>query len=186
MNKPIRKPIVDDLPAVDSHDEDDDWSSGIEGHSTSADSGDDNGEGPSSQKRALSPASFDSDSDEEMPYEALPRKQHSAWTNEKEEVQRLPIKLANGALQGLGSKPIRQSKVPPSSEESEETEEEIPHQTVEDVSTGARFGRPAVLDVIGMKSRAARIESAKDQIAGICQEILGDPENSVCCFPITS
>lgn len=50
---------------------------------------------------------------------------------------------------------------------------------VEDVSTGARFGRPAVIDIIGNKSRTARIQGAKDQIAGICQEIIADPENSV-------
>ena len=50
---------------------------------------------------------------------------------------------------------------------------------VEDVSTGARFGRPAVVDVIGQRSRKARIQGAKEQIAGLCQEILGDPENSV-------
>ena len=66
-------------------------------------------------------------------------------------------------------------------EESEEEEPEAPQDSfkVEDVSTGARFGRPAVVDVIMMKSRKARIQAAKEQIAGICQEIVSDPENSV-------
>jgi nucleolar complex protein 3 len=50
---------------------------------------------------------------------------------------------------------------------------------VEDVATGARFGRPAVRDIIQQKSRKARIEAAKEQLASICQEIMAEPENSV-------
>lgn len=178
--------MVDNLPALDSQDEDVDWSSGIEGYSTSADSDENSGERSPFEARALSPSSFGDDSDAEMPYETVPRKQHSTWANNQNEVERLPIKLANGTIQGRGSKLMRKSKVSSSSEDSDEgTEEEIPQRIVEDVSTGARFGRPAVLDVIGIKSKAARIESAKDQIAGICQDILADPESSVCCFPTT-
>ena len=62
---------------------------------------------------------------------------------------------------------------------SHEEVEDTSRSRVEDVSTGARFGRPAVVDVIAQKSRKARIQGAKEQIAGLCQEILGDPENSV-------
>jgi nucleolar complex protein 3 len=50
---------------------------------------------------------------------------------------------------------------------------------VEDVSTGARYGRPAVVDVVGIESREERIRSAKEQIASVCNGIIADPDNSV-------
>ncbi|CAE7127135.1 unnamed protein product [Rhizoctonia solani] len=49
---------------------------------------------------------------------------------------------------------------------------------IEDVATGARFGRPAVRDIVSQKSRKARIEAAKEQLASICQDIMAEPENS--------
>jgi nucleolar complex protein 3 len=68
----------------------------------------------------------------------------------------------------------------------EESEEEVPPEqwpepepTREDITTGARFGRLSVIDVISHPSRKVRIQNAKEQIANICQEIVTDPENSV-------
>lgn len=118
-------------------------------------------------------------SDEEMPYETVPRKRRASWEPEGNVIERLPIKLADGRVQKTGIKVAPQVVQDTSGEESDEeppTEEAVGR---EDVSTGARFGRPAVVDIIGNKSRKARIQGAKEQIAGLCQEIVSDPENSV-------
>ena len=127
------------------------------------------------------------DSDAEMPYEHAPRKsrlfEHSS---ERRIIERLPIKLADGRLLKTGVKDL----APPDhiAEEDIESQDESECK-VEDISTGARFGRPAVLDTVNQTSRRHRIEHAKEQIAGICQEIVADPENSVRCrgaFFVTS
>ncbi|OJA21600.1 hypothetical protein AZE42_01676 [Rhizopogon vesiculosus] len=183
LNKPIRKPKVDDLPSVDSHDEDEDedegsWSSGIDedADTISQSSG-------SASDQSLS-SENDLDSDAEMPYERVPRKpQGSSDAKEDRQIQGLPIKSADGRIHATGKK----IAAPPSSDEedgdSDESveEEEIPVEVnkIDDVSTGARFGRPAVVDVVGHKSRTVRIQGAKDQIASICQEIIAEPENSL-------
>ena len=94
--------------------------------------------------------------------------------------ERLPVKLGDGSIQSRGHLPL-----PPSDSESDsELDENLKEQSsnlpkVEDVATGARFGRPAVAAVIGTKSRKVRIQLAKEQIAGLCQDIVSDPENSV-------
>lgn len=171
----------DDLPSINSDDEDDEdsWDSNIEDSDISGDENDDlslEGDGYSVQSE---------NSDEEMPYETKPRKPQRE--PEATELQRLPIKLADGKIQRTGIKAINPNskpEVPSDSDEdesdSEEEQEEPPQHTTEDVSTGARFGRPAVVDVLKTNSRKAKVEKAKEQIAGICQEILADPENSVC------
>ncbi|KAJ7109342.1 nucleolar complex-associated protein-domain-containing protein [Mycena epipterygia] len=175
LNKPAKKfAETDDLPSVDSHDEEDgeDWSSEI----------------PSDDEEALSdgdsdgsmPSSSEFGSDGEMPYETAPRKRRPSWEAPADQgIQRLPIKLADGRIQKTGSK-LKQLPTSEDTDESEDEKEDAPDvPRREDVSTGARFGRPAVVDVLGNKSRAARIQGAKDQIASICQEIMADPENSL-------
>ncbi|KAH9951376.1 nucleolar complex-associated protein 3 [Amylocystis lapponica] len=188
LHKPARAKAEDDLPSVDSHDEDDEpWSSGVEDD----DEGDD--------------AVFDSDADSasasasssiphrkrpkqhpegEMPYEILPRKRRASWEPESDKekgIEHLPIKLADGRIQKSTAKIVfaKEQKSSADEEDQEETSVQEQHHGIEDVSTGARFGRPAVLDVVGNKSRKARIQGAKEQIAGICQEIVADPENSL-------
>ncbi|KAJ6502583.1 nucleolar complex-associated protein-domain-containing protein [Mycena sanguinolenta] len=173
LNKPARKaPEKDeDLPSLDSHDEEDDWSSDLPSDDNSLSDDDSDG----------SMLSSDLDSDAEMPYETAPRKRRPSWESPPDQgIQKLPIKLPDGRIQktGIKVKPL------PTSEDTEESEngddDEAPDEPRrEDVSTGARFGRPAVVDVVGNKSRAARIQGAKDQIASICQEIMADPENSL-------
>lgn len=117
-----------------------------------------------------------------MPYEVEPRKRRKSWDSEEETgIERLPIKLQNGRVQHTG---VKVAVPAPFSEdeESEGVEEgtiEIPRPNVEDVSTGARFGRLAVVDLISIKSRKARIQAAKEQLASICQDIIADPENGV-------
>jgi nucleolar complex protein 3 len=191
LNKPVRKAReVDDLPSIESHDEDQDsWSSGIEDISLAG----------SIDERNLSsdedpePSSRRLDSDVEMPYETATRKRYPSWEFEEDRsVQRLPIKLPDGRIQRTWSKSVPRPVTQETDEESEEDKEGLEQlarsrkQRVEDVSTGARFGRPAVVDVIGNKSKKGRIQGAKDQIAGICQEILAEPENSVNDFPSVS
>lgn len=188
MDKPIRKPKVDDLPAVDSHDEDEgSWSSGI----------DEDGDADTiSQSSVIASdqdlsSEDDLDSDAEMSYERVPRRpQGSSEAKKDHHIQGLPIKSADGRIHATGKK----IAAPPSSDEegsvSDDSveEQEIPAEEhkIEDVSTGARFGRPAVVDVVGNKSRTARIQGAKDQIASICHEIIAEPENSVRTHPRSS
>ncbi|KAJ7343520.1 nucleolar complex-associated protein-domain-containing protein [Mycena albidolilacea] len=172
LNKPARKaPEKDDLPSLESHDEDEgDWSSDLLSDDNSLPDDDSDGSIPSS----------DMDSDAEMPYEAAPRKRRPSWEAPPDQgIQKLPIKLPDGRIQKTGTK-LKQLPTSEDTEESEDEDEEVPEEPRrEDVSTGARFGRPAVVDVVGNKSRAARLQGAKDQIASICQEIMADPENSL-------
>ncbi|KAF8188421.1 nucleolar complex-associated protein 3 [Pholiota molesta] len=169
LTKPVRKTEVhDDLPSLNSDDES--WDSELPEDMSDVSNDDDDD--------AFSNAS--DDSNEEMPYETAPRKQR-VEPDGPTEVQRLPIKLANGQLLKTGTKTVSTKSVAVSEESSEDEEEEEEEETerVEDVATGARFGRPAVVDVLQTKSRRQRIEMAKEQIAGICQEIMADPENSL-------
>jgi nucleolar complex protein 3 len=178
LSRPIipKRAIDDDLPSVDSHDDDDGepWSSGIDDdESPSEDEGD---SFLDDSKHQLS------DSDVEMAYEKIPRKKKVSWDDEKKSgIQRLPIKLPDGRIQETGRIAVPPSDIDSdsSSGDSSLDDDEGETRKVEDVSTGARFGRPSVVDVVGTKSRIARIQAAKEQIAGICQEILADPENSV-------
>ncbi|KAI0934378.1 hypothetical protein AcV5_006236 [Taiwanofungus camphoratus] len=189
MHKPARVSVKDDLPSIDSHDEDEEsWSSGID---------DDEGEGQSQSfvseedgNASASPSAHrrqrtKPDSDEEMPYEVLPRKRRPSWEPESDEengIERLPIKLADGRIQKSTDKVfLTEEKEMHKSDADSAMEDELEPRShnIEDVSTGARFGRPAVVDVIANKSRRARIQGAKEQIAGICQEIVADPENSL-------
>lgn len=188
----MRVPIKDDLPPIESDDDAESFDSNIEGDFSEDDdiSGDDlSDEIPSGTDDVLDgddEPNDEPDSDEEMPYEKIPRKQR-AQSEEPVEVQRLPIKLANGKLLQTGKKPltttIKEREDARRQESSSEEEDEEPEPARRnDIATGARFGRVAVIDVLQTKSRKQRIEKAKDQIAGICQEIMADPENSVCCI----
>ncbi|KAF9480132.1 NOC3p-domain-containing protein [Pholiota conissans] len=187
LTKPERKHEVhDDLPSLNSDDES--WDSELPEDMSelpedmselpedmSELSGDEGTDGR--QDDAFSQPS--DDSNEEMPYETVPRKQR-VETDKPTEVERLPIKLANGKFLKTGTKTVTSKTVVVQEESSEdESEEEEEPQRVEDVATGARFGRPAVVYVLQTKSRKRRIEMAKDQIAGICQEIMADTENSL-------
>ncbi|KAG2132483.1 nucleolar complex-associated protein-domain-containing protein [Suillus bovinus] len=181
LNKPARKPHVDDdLPSIDSHDEDEEeaWSSGIDDE---ADTVSQSSVNDSSQDLS---SGDDLDSDAEMSYERVPRKaQESRDAKIDRHIQGLPIKSADGRIHSTGKK----IAAPPSSDEEDDAtdesaeEQEMPVEVnrLDDVATGARFGRPAVIDVVGNKSRTARIQGAKEQIATICQEIIAEPENSL-------
>ncbi|KAF8894583.1 nucleolar complex-associated protein 3 [Infundibulicybe gibba] len=176
LSKPVRQAsVADSLPSIDSNgeEEEEEWTSGAEGLSS-----DDSGVGSGSPPHE---SDLDSDDDAEMPYEKTPYGRRPDWMNpEGQVVQRLPIKLANGHVQSTGTKPNPNRKiVEEDTSDTSEEEIEAPKSRVEDVSTGARFGRPAVIDVIETKSREARVKGAKEQIAGICQEIIADPENSI-------
>lgn len=179
----------DDLPSINSHSEDeDDWSSDLpeDGMIPSDIDSDLEGSTASSssspavrQDRKRKNAGFDS----EMPYEKLPRKHHAHDNGDDNGIARLPIKFQNGVVQLSKEKVVPQMAME-AEDDSDTDEEENKSATVlpvvEDVSTGARYGRPAVIDIITAPSRKGRIESAKVQIAGICQDIIAEPENHVC------
>ena len=95
-------------------------------------------------------------------------------------ISRLPIKLANGRVEKTGEREgsVETPTASDSSEGEEEEERPLPHPR-NDVATGARFGRPAVADILMTKSRRLRVQTAKEQIAGICQDIIAEPENGV-------
>jgi nucleolar complex protein 3 len=118
-----------------------------------------------------------------MPYETVPRPLRQTWGPDPVVLRRLPIKLADGRVVQTGI--VESSRENKGFEGDEDFDgDDIPpghpvEPKVEDVSTGARFGRPAVVDTIGRGSRKESIQASKEQIASICQEIVGDPENSV-------
>ena len=168
INKPIRKAIEDDLPPIDAHSSDDgEWDSNL----------DDDDEGD-----VLSDTTARDDSDEEMDYELAPRKHSEQGKDKAAGVQRLPIKLADGRIRETGRNQKQKEETSESESEESEHEELPPPRIREDVSTGARFGRAAVVDVIGTKSRKERIHLAKEQIGELCQSIVSDPENNVRCL----
>ncbi|KAJ3744638.1 nucleolar complex-associated protein-domain-containing protein [Lentinula detonsa] len=177
LDKPVRKTLVDDdLPAIDSHDEDEgSWDSEVS-DDDSLDSFDD----PGSMFDSAQDVAADLDSDVEMPYEVVPRKLQEHSHTGMEGPERLPIKLKDGRIQKTG-KNISKIPVESSSESEGDSGDEMKNEkrVRDDAATGARFGRLAIIDILENKSRKARIQIAKDQIASICQEILSDPENSL-------
>jgi nucleolar complex protein 3 len=185
LSKPARQPRkVDDLPSIESHSDDNDvWDSGIDdafSENDEEDLGDD--------MEALSLDDTSANSDEEQDYERLPRKRRLSWDEDKTKgSERLPVKLSNGRLEKRGHLPATAEPEVLSSEDSDDEAERIQEQErqlnnrhgVEDVATGARFGRPAVIDVVKDKSKQIRVQRAKEQLASIAQEIIADPETSV-------
>lgn len=128
------------------------------------------------------------DSDEEQPYELQPRTQtviRGVDNTKRKVISRLPIKLANGRVEMTGEREGSvETPTASDSSEGEEEEERPPPQPRNDVTTGARFGRAAVADILTTKSRRLRIQAAKEQIAGICQDIIAEPENGVSYPPM--
>ncbi|KAH8829176.1 nucleolar complex-associated protein-domain-containing protein [Flagelloscypha sp. PMI_526] len=131
----------------------------------------------------------DVSSDEEMPYEKAPRTRIREWQDPKPSkalVTGLPVKLGDGRVQATGKAVRIDSSDTEEDEDDVSLDDDEPVQLSpppEDVSTAARFGRLAVVDVLTMSSRQSRINSAKDQIAGICQDIGADPENGTPALP---
>jgi nucleolar complex protein 3 len=177
LNQPRNKaPTNDDLPSVDSHDEDgDSWNSDMEEESS----------GSSETEDIISVQDSESSlyhhPDDEMSYETNPRIRRRSWDSEdKPAIKRLPIKLADGRIRQTGVHFSALQNEYSDGENEGQQEDACQESThVEDVSTGARFGRAAVVDIVGIQPKKERIQRAKEQIAGICQEIISDPENNV-------
>ncbi|KAI0306372.1 nucleolar complex-associated protein-domain-containing protein [Multifurca ochricompacta] len=91
----------------------------------------------------------------------------------------MSYELRDGQIQRTGPKIVVQAQPEEDSEEGLSEQAPEPEPTREDITTGARFGRLSVIDVISNPSRKLRIQIAKEQIAGICQEIVADPENTL-------
>lgn len=178
LHKPVREARVDDLPSVHSHDEEECSDIGSLDASLSSDSTTDSDE-PVAQNQYQGFNEFDSESDAEMAYERIPRKRGPSM--ETRHIPGLPIKLSDGRIQAT-NKVITTPLHPDTEDDESEVDKPSWHDAtpVKDVTTGARFGRLAIMDVISIKPRTARVQGAKEQIASICQEILANPENSVC------
>ncbi|KAI0316673.1 hypothetical protein OF83DRAFT_1172647, partial [Amylostereum chailletii] len=158
LNKPVKKaPVEDDLPSVNSSSEgEDNWDSdvGSDVEDSHFSSEDEEGSvaGPSRIRSKGVAHDSDSDSDAEMMYEAAPRKRRASWSESEvgKTIERLPIKLGDGRIQkSNSSRVVFQIEGRDEDEEEEEIipDEPVPVTRVEDVATGARFGRPAVADV---------------------------------------
>ena len=173
LNKPIRQPVKEELPDISSHSEDEgEWSSDI----ASDGYGDMSSQGGRDED-------LSENSDTEMPYEATLRPRRPSWDEDSnDEVQRLPIKLLDGQVKNVGVKLRKIREGPPEENEEEEAAKEPAPEPREDASLGSRLGRRSVVDVVTTGSRKERIHAAKEQIASICQEIVGDPEDGVRCF----
>ena len=187
LDKPLRKaPKDDDLPSVNSHTDDEEvWSSDLGEEPLEVDS-DLSEDGASLQDDVLGSIQPRSrtkraaiDPDAEMSYEAVPRRRRPSWSEGEVVIDRLPIKLRDGKVQRTGPKLVLPAQSEEESEEDSLGRTPEPEPPREDITTGARFGRPSVIDVISNPSRKLRIQLAKEQIASICQEIVADPENSV-------
>ena len=181
-----RVPVDDDLPSVNSHTDDEEvWSSDISEDPSDVDSGlsEDDAFGEdgqsSSGKPRFRPKRAVTGSDAEMSYEAVPRRRRPSWSDEEVVIDRLPIKLRDGKIKRTGPMLVVQAQSEDESEEHRSERSPEPEPAREDITTGARFGRLSVIDVIGNPSKKQRIQLAKEQIANICQEIVADPENSV-------
>ena len=170
LNKPVRHPVKDDLPDVSSHSEDDgEWSSNI----GSEDSG--NGSSQGSRGEVL-----DENSDLEMPYEVAPRPRRPSWDGDSgNEVQCLPVKLSNGQIKNVGIKMRRNLQESSEGSSDEDVHRESTPEPREDALLGEGHGLRSGVDMASTTSRKKRIDAAKEKIATICQEIVGDPEDSV-------
>jgi nucleolar complex protein 3 len=160
------------LPDISSHSEDEgEWSSNIEndfcGEGSSRGDGEDLSE----------------NSDLEMPYETAPRQRRPSWGEDSEnELQRLPIKLLDGRVKNVGLKLRENRDESPEDNDEEEASKRATPEPREDATLGNRHGRRSVVDVVSTISRKKRIHAAQEQIANICQEVVGDPEDGVRFF----
>ena len=188
MDRPTRRvPVDDDLPSINSHTDDEEvWSSDIRDDLSEVDSdlSEDDALGAdeqadSSKIRIRSKRATTDSDDAEMTYESISRRRRPSWSDEEVVIDRLPIKLRDGKIKRTGPKLVVRAQSEEQSEDYSPEQWPEPEPTREDITTGARFGRLSVIDVISNPSRELRIQLAKEQIANICQEIVADPENSV-------
>lgn len=187
--KPAKRRKLDEARSASGDEDEEPWSSTLESlPGTDEEEGDEmdeaSDEGDTGDSKAGS-----SGSDEELAHERRGRPRPTEWEPPaRQGPARLPVKLADGTIMPTGNLPA-----PPSSDESESEVDRVdpmeswaaaasadsaPHRR-EDVATGARFGRPAVVDILTMSSRKAKIQRVKEELATICQDIVADPESNV-------
>ncbi|KAF9005619.1 nucleolar complex-associated protein-domain-containing protein [Cyathus striatus] len=178
LSKPARKDgnDVDDLPPLSSDDSDISESESVDYQEES-----DSTDGSDSVSTKQGPQALEQDSDTEMPYESIPRR---SWkSSEPASIQRLPIKLKDGRVQNIGTKPFVIQRDASDNDEDDDFTPSVPLQNSPVAPgsgfTGTRFGRLGIADILQIKSRKERVECAKVQIAEICQEILSEPEYSL-------
>jgi len=157
----------------DASSDDSEWNSSVESLDVSDEPSESDEDEPLNEQSSLT------DSDIEQPYERLPRKVGGIKDTEGKArlVPRLPIKLPSGQIQQTG---VRQGSTE-SSDDGEEPDPppQKPLKQNKRYFAGTMFGKASVGDVIRIQPRPERIQSAKEQIAEICQEIMSEPEKGV-------
>ncbi|KAG8897066.1 hypothetical protein FRB99_008473, partial [Tulasnella sp. 403] len=179
LDRPKKKPSEPaHVPHLDS-DDDDDWSSTFESLNE-----EDINDVESISRSDATPESSDRDSASEEDEDQI-RPQAVTWQPEKPlGPARLPVKLADGTIRLTGNRPAAPE---PEHSESSDEEKEPPWAaddhtfggSRDDAATGARFGRPGVMDILSIESRKAKIQRVKEDLATLCQDIIRDPENSI-------
>ncbi|KAG9001125.1 hypothetical protein FRB94_004923 [Tulasnella sp. JGI-2019a] len=160
LPKPVRpKHLEDDLPPVDDHsDDEEDWSSdfvSLEG--SEIDIG--------SEEEQIG-------SSEDELEDAYERRSRHTEENSKKGAARLPVKLLDGTVKHRGHRPAEIAEPESSEEESDDSDEETEQ-------AAGPSGSQARVEAIPADSRKARVRSAQEEIAVICQEIVTDPENNL-------
>ncbi|KIO27504.1 hypothetical protein M407DRAFT_232764 [Tulasnella calospora MUT 4182] len=187
--KPAKRRKLDEALSASGDEDEEPWSSTLESlPATDEEDGEETDEASDEEDTGDTKAGS-SDSEEELTHERRGRARPTEWEPPaRQGPARLPVKLADGTIKPTGNLPA-----PPSSDESESEAERVDpieswaaaagadsaSSRREDVATAARFGRPAVVDLLKMSSRKAKIQRVKEELATICQDIVADPENNL-------
>lgn len=133
----------------------------------------------------------ENESDLERAYENKKRRKDDKPSSTS---QLLPIRLADGSVAPHPREPAPAPLPLPKSrvtfDLSEEEDEEVPTPPDETVVAayakmgrsdplGARFGRPAVKDVLAIKDSSTRLNKAREEIASLSRDIIASPELGV-------
>ncbi|KAG9037032.1 hypothetical protein FS842_003385 [Serendipita sp. 407] len=162
--------IPQDLSEASSND----WSSGVDDLDSNI--GNESGDDDESSHSGGRCEPMLNDSEDEQPYELKPRKPDANQQKGEKLIKRLPIKLSNGKIQQIGAREANTQSDEDSDEESDPPPVlETPKRNI----TGARFGRASIADILSIESKSTRIQVAQEQLAGICQEILTEPESNL-------
>lgn len=187
--RPAKRRKLDETLSASENEDEEPWSSTL-GSLPGTDDEDDDEEDEAGNGGDTGDTKADSsDSDEELTHERRGRARPTEWEPPaRQGPARLPVKLADGTIKPTGNLPA-----PSSSDESESDAERVDpiaswaaaagadtaSSRREDVATGARFGRPAVVELLTQPSRKAKIQRVKEELATICQDIVADPETNV-------
>lgn len=137
-------------------------------------SGDDDSDFSSLSESEQSDASTASQSEDDLEQAYESRSRQAAISEQRETVPRLPIKMSDGRIVKTGHRLVPDENKSEDVSESSDTENSSP----ENPKTDELIASASVLTVTNVP-RQLQIQTAKEEIAQICQSILADPENSL-------